>query len=119
MQIIRWHGQSSPQGQEIRAKMQQQGLRPYSWSNGPGDVYSPHTHSYEKVLYCIRGSIRFILPDQLDAAGNAVYVDLEPGDCMVLPAGVRHSALVSDKGVTCMEAARHVLPLGKSTKYAV
>ena len=115
MQIIRWHGQSPPQGQAIRAKMQQQGLRPYSWSNEPGDVYAPHTHSYEKVLYCIRGSIRFILPDQLDATGNAVYVDLEPGDCMVLPAGVRHGAQVSARGVTCMEAARHAMPLAEKT----
>lgn len=119
MQIIRWHGQSPPQEQEICARMQQQGLRAYSWSNKPGDVYSPHTHSYEKVLYCIRGSIRFILPDQLDTAGNAVYVDLEPGDCMVLPAGVRHSARVSDRGVTCMEAARHTIPLTRKTNYVV
>ncbi|GCE26625.1 hypothetical protein KDA_21090 [Dictyobacter alpinus] len=106
MQIIRWHGQAPPQERELCRKMQSQGLQPYSWSNAPGDTYSPHTHSYEKVLYCVRGSIRFILPDQLDEAGLALYVDLEPGDCMLLPAGVRHSAQVSSMGVTCLEAAR-------------
>ena len=33
----------------------------YAWSNGPGDRYAPHTHSYEKVLYCVDGSITFLV----------------------------------------------------------
>ena len=33
----------------------------YSWSNGPGDRYAPHSHGYEKVLYCVDGSITFVL----------------------------------------------------------
>ncbi|GER87949.1 hypothetical protein KDW_21110 [Dictyobacter vulcani] len=107
MQIIRWHGPVPPEEQDLCKKMHLQGLQPYLWSNAPGDTYSPHTHSYEKVLYCVRGSIRFTLPDQLDENGMAFYADLEPGDCMLLPAGIRHSAQVSSRGVTCLEAARH------------
>lgn len=102
MQIIRWQG-TTPQEQELRSRMQQQGLSPYSWSNGPYDTYSVHSHSYEKVLYCVRGSIRFILPDQPESERN---IDLTPGDCMILPAGVRHSAEVGPQGVTCLEATR-------------
>ncbi|MBO0797017.1 MAG: cupin domain-containing protein, partial [Ktedonobacteraceae bacterium] len=79
---------------------------PYTWSNGPGERYSVHSHSYTKVLYCVSGSIRFVLPDRLDEKGEASAIDLGPGDCMVLPAGVRHSALVGRQGVTCLEAAR-------------
>lgn len=107
MQIIRWHSQTPPQRQDLCNTMHLQGLHPYSWSNAPGDTYSPHTHNYEKVLYCVQGSIRFILPDQLDTSGVAIYADLMPGDCMILPAGIRHSAQVSDLGVTCLEAARN------------
>ncbi len=107
MQIIRWQEQTSPQEQELRKRMQQEGLSPYTWSNAPGDYYAAHTHSYEKVLYCIRGSIRFILPDMLVESGNVDFIDLMPGDCMILPAGVRHSAQVGKQGVTCLEAARH------------
>ena len=106
MQVIRWQEEAPPQEQELRKRMQREGLSPYSWSNGPGDTYSVHSHQYEKVLYCVQGSIRFVLPDHLDA-GNKGAIDLAPGDCMVLPAGTRHSAQVGSQGVTCLEAARY------------
>jgi mannose-6-phosphate isomerase-like protein (cupin superfamily) len=103
MQVVRWQESTAPQEQELRKRMQQQGLSPYSWSNGPGDTYAVHSHSYEKVLYCVRGSIRFVLPDQPDTSKN---IDLTPGDCMILPVGMRHSASVGPQGVTCLEATR-------------
>ena len=64
MHIIRWQAPAPPQEHELRSDMQQQGLSPYSWSNGPYDTYAVHSHSYEKVLYCVSGSIRFTRPDQ-------------------------------------------------------
>jgi quercetin dioxygenase-like cupin family protein len=109
MQIIYWQGPTPPQEQTLRQHMQQQGLSPYTWSNGPGDYYSVHSHNYQKVLYCVKGSIRFILPDQHDESGVATYLDLSPGDCMILPAGVRHSAQVGPQGVTCLEAVQQVI----------
>jgi uncharacterized protein YjlB len=108
MQVIRWNQATLPQEQELRTRMQREGLMPYSWSNGPDDYYSLHAHSYEKVLYCVRGSIRFIIHNQ-PAIGDSKtedYVDLNPGDCMILPVGVRHSAQVGSRGVTCLEGAR-------------
>ena len=72
----------------------------YSWSNGPGDRYVPHTHNYEKVLYCIDGSITFLL----EADGR--QLDLKPGDRMVLPSGTVHSAVVGPAGCTCIEGRR-------------
>lgn len=108
MQIIRWQGATPLKEQELRQRMQQEGLAPYSWSNGPGDRYAVHSHNYEKVLYCVHGSIRFELPDKLDNSGAAEAVDLSPGDCMVLPANTAHSAVVGPQGVTCIEAARHI-----------
>jgi quercetin dioxygenase-like cupin family protein len=108
LQVIRWQENTVPAEQELRKRMQQAGLSPYTWSNGPGDQYAVHSHSYQKVLYCVRGSIRFILPDQIDSTGNPGVLDLQPGDCMLLPAGVRHSAQVGKQGVTCLEAASHI-----------
>jgi quercetin dioxygenase-like cupin family protein len=107
MQVIRWQEAALPQEQELRRRMQQEGLSPYSWSNGPGDSYAVHSHSYEKVLYCLHGSIRFTLPDMRDESGNMSAVDLAPGDCLILPAGTRHGALVGPQGVTCIEAPRY------------
>lgn len=109
MQIIRWQAEKLPQEQELRTRMRQNGLSPYAWSNSPGDYYAAHTHSYEKVLYCVRGSIRFILHGQTAEVIGEQKIDLKPGDCMILPAGVRHSAQVGPGGVTCLEAARHTI----------
>ena len=67
----------------------------YAWSNGPGDRYPEHTHSYEKVLYCVEGSITFNLRDR--------DIRLGPGDRMVLPPGIPHGATVGPQGCTCIE----------------
>jgi len=67
----------------------------YAWSNGPGDRYAEHTHPYEKVLYCVEGSIAFTLRDR--------DIRLQPGDRMVLPAGTSHAAVVGPQGCTCIE----------------
>ncbi|HEX6349783.1 MAG TPA: cupin domain-containing protein [Candidatus Dormibacteraeota bacterium] len=72
----------------------------YGWSNGPGDRYAAHRHGYEKVLYCVAGSITFRLEDE----GREIA--LEAGDRMVLPAGTRHSATVGPGGCECIEGRR-------------
>jgi len=105
MQVVRWQETAPPQEQELRKRMQEEGISPYAWSNGPGDTYSVHSHHCEKVLYCVQGSIRFVLPDH-PHIGNNGAIDLAPGDRMVLPSGTRHSAQVGSNGVTCLEAAR-------------
>ena len=72
----------------------------YSWSNGPGDRYAPHSHGYEKVLYCVDGSIAFVLEQEVRR------LELKAGDRMVLPAGTVHSAEVGPGGCTCIEGRR-------------
>jgi mannose-6-phosphate isomerase-like protein (cupin superfamily) len=104
IQIIHWQETTQPDEQLLRQRMQEQGLSPYTWSNEPYDTYAVHSHSYEKVLFCVRGSIRFVLHDVADTERN---IDLRPGDCMILPPSIRHSAQVGDQGVTCLEAARY------------
>jgi quercetin dioxygenase-like cupin family protein len=72
----------------------------YSWSNGPRDTYAAHSHPYEKVLYCVEGSISFTL------GSEGKRVDLSSGDRMVLPPGTVHSAVVGPRGCTCIEGKR-------------
>jgi quercetin dioxygenase-like cupin family protein len=72
----------------------------YSWSNGPHDRYAAHSHPYEKVLYCVEGSITFVLER------DGERVELNAGDRMVLPAGTVHSAVVGPTGCTCIEGKR-------------
>ena len=75
-----------------------EGLSPYQWSNGPNDVYSAHKHSYDKVIYVVRGSITFGLPE----AGQKLL--LKAGDRLDLPANTVHDAVVGPHGVVCLEA---------------
>ncbi|HEY8954125.1 MAG TPA: cupin domain-containing protein [Candidatus Dormibacteraeota bacterium] len=85
---------------ELMTRLRGEASSCYSWSNGPGDRYAPHSHGYEKVLYCVDGSITFVL----DAADERL--ELTPGDRMVLPAGTVHAAEVGPDGCTCIEGRR-------------
>jgi len=86
--------------EELMERLRSEATGCYSWSNGPGDRYAPHSHSYEKVLYCVAGSITFVLE------AEARRLELKPGDRMVLPAGTVHSAEVWPAGCTCIEGKR-------------
>lgn len=98
--VSRWDGAAPPTETELAERFAAEGLRPYSWSNGPGDTYQPHSHTYHKVLYCLRGSIVFrVLPEGTD-------YDLQAGDRLDLPPRTQHAAIVGSAGVTCLEAAR-------------
>jgi cupin superfamily acireductone dioxygenase involved in methionine salvage len=71
--------------------MTDEGLDPYSWSNGPYDVYSPHSHAYNKVIFVVHGSITFGLPE----LGR--QLTLQAGDRLDLPAGIAHDARVGTR----------------------
>jgi quercetin dioxygenase-like cupin family protein len=94
--VTRWDGPAPPGDEAILDRYRQEGLSPYRWGNGPGDRYSTHTHSYDKVLYCATGSITFV------ADGDPI--PLEAGDRLDLPAGTPHSAIVGPRGCSCYEA---------------
>ena len=96
--ITPWSSPESVTEEVLRQSLAAENLDPYTWSNGPGDSYSAHSHSYNKVIYVVRGSITFGLP-----AENRT-IALNPGDRLDLPAGVVHEAIVGADGVVCLEA---------------
>jgi quercetin dioxygenase-like cupin family protein len=87
--------------EDLMTRLRREATGCYSWSNGPGDRYAPHSHTYEKVLYCVDGSITFVLE-----AEDAKRIELRAGDRMVLPPGTIHSAVVGPAGCTCIEGKR-------------
>jgi quercetin dioxygenase-like cupin family protein len=97
-QVTPWAESTSPAESTLRQLMTDDGLRPYAWSNGPHDVYAAHSHGYDKVIYVVRGSITFGLP-QLGQ-----QLALNAGDRLDLPAGIVHNAVVGPQGVVCLEA---------------
>jgi quercetin dioxygenase-like cupin family protein len=85
---------------EVMAAMRTEGLVPRRWSNPPGDTYAPHTHAYHKVLYCIRGSIHFVLTRE------GTSIEICAGDRLDIDPHTEHSASVGPEGVVCLEASR-------------
>ena len=96
--VTPWADSVSPTQSTLWQLMSDEGLNPYSWSNGPFDVYSAHSHSYNKVIYVVQGSITFGLPDL------GKQLTLKAGDRLDLPAGTVHDAQVGAQGVVCLEA---------------
>jgi quercetin dioxygenase-like cupin family protein len=95
-----WRAAEPPTEPAILQAFAAEGLRPYRWSNGPGDVYAAHSHPYHKVIMVVGGSITFGFPDGGQAA------TLVAGDRLELPPGVAHDAVVGAHGVVCLEAHR-------------
>jgi mannose-6-phosphate isomerase-like protein (cupin superfamily) len=98
--VTPWEESEAPTQSALWRFMTGEGLLPYSWSNGPFDIYTAHTHSYEKVVYVVEGSITFGLPE------FGYQVTLKAGDRLDLPAGTVHEARVGAQGVVCLEAHR-------------
>jgi quercetin dioxygenase-like cupin family protein len=84
----------------VLATFERERLTPHRWSNAPGDTYARHRHTYDKVLYCLRGSITFRVSD----AGD---ITVAPGDRLDIEPATEHAAIVGPEGVECIEAARN------------
>lgn len=94
--VARVHRHAGPDDAEAAAGLLRRGgLQPREWSNGPGDRYGWHEHAYDKLLYCVDGSITFHTHD-----GD---FSLAAGDRLEIPAGTQHAATVGTAGVRCVE----------------
>ena len=49
--VTPWSESAAPTQSTLWQRMAQEGLSPYSWSNGPFDVYAAHSHSYNKASH--------------------------------------------------------------------
>ncbi|HEX8997874.1 MAG TPA: cupin domain-containing protein [Ktedonobacterales bacterium] len=100
--LTRWPGAEPPTSAALRESLRREPRSFSTWSNGPGDTYAAHAHSYDKLLVCLRGSVTFTLP------GTGERLDMRPGDRLFLPAQTTHGAIVGPAGVECAEA--HLTP---------
>ena len=97
--ITPWPGDKPPSEAELEARSNASGCHGTGGPTPPGDRYGAHSHPYHKLLYCARGSIRFLV----EPGGQ--QLDLSPGDRLDIPPGATHSAIVGPQGVACVEAA--------------
>jgi quercetin dioxygenase-like cupin family protein len=97
-EVMRWQGSEPPDADALRAALRHEPHAYTYWSNGPGDVYAPHSHDYDKSLVCLRGAIVFTLPT------TGERLEMAAGDRLSLPAHTPHGAVVGPAGVECAEA---------------
>lgn len=69
---------------KIRARLEQEGLRPYRFEMMPGDRYGDHAHQEAEIRWVVSGRMR------ISVQGEEII--LEPGDRLDLAANVVHSA---------------------------
>jgi quercetin dioxygenase-like cupin family protein len=98
LRVLKWQEPQPPTESNIQAKIRAENLRGYTWSNGPLDEYSAHTHAYDKILYVLSGSIIWILLQTNE------QIETRAGDRIALPRGTVHAARVGAQGVVCFEA---------------
>lgn len=98
--VERWNKENPPSESEVLDMVEEKGFSGYQWSNSPGDVYGAHRHSYDKIIFILRGSITFGLP------AERVQVKLNVGDRLDLPKDTLHDAVVGPMGVSCLEVHR-------------
>jgi uncharacterized cupin superfamily protein len=98
--VKRWTWNKTLSEMAILHHMEREGLETQRWKNEPGTKYQAQAYNFEKVILIMRGSITYRLPE------TGEQVSLNPGDRLVLPAGLKHEAVVGPMGVVCLEGHR-------------
>jgi quercetin dioxygenase-like cupin family protein len=95
---ILWSGDGAPQEAALRARLEREGFRVFTWRDAPGATYSAHSHDHDESLWVVEGQITF------DAAGEQLR--LGPGDRLMLPQGTTHTAQAGPRGATYLIGER-------------
>ena len=69
---------------DLREKLSSEGFSIFSWQDGPGAYYSPHSHPHDEYIVVHSGEIVF----QIDGEDMLVTA----GDALDLPAETVHAA---------------------------
>ena len=99
VRVARWRGGHHPTLEKITQRMREERLRPYVWVNAPNYRYPVRSHGYDKVLYCVQGSLEIMLPV------TRQRITLQAGDRIELPRGVRYGVIVGPLGAQCVEGS--------------
>ncbi len=100
IQIERWSEDASPDAEQLKATLRDEGYSVFQWSDAPGTKYGPHAHPEDQSHWSLSGTLEL-------RVGHETYT-LRAGDRDYLPADTIHSAFVpGDQSVTYLIGARH------------
>jgi quercetin dioxygenase-like cupin family protein len=95
---IPWSAADPPNESALRDRLTAAGFEPTRWTDAPGATYAPHAHDHDESLWCLHGSIDFVI-------SGATY-SLTAGDRLQLPAGTVHAAKAGPGGATYLVGER-------------
>ena len=96
----RWSKHYESAEEELVGLLRLKNIKAERWTAEAGEEFAPHSHEYDKQLWCAEGSI------VLRISGK--NYSLQPGDALDLPANTIHEATTGLTGVVCYEA--HLTP---------
>jgi quercetin dioxygenase-like cupin family protein len=95
--VKRWMWEKTLSEAAILRHMETEGMKAHRVKNESGQKYLAQRHEYAKIIYVIRGSITYRIPESGEEA------TLHPGDKLEIAAGVNHEAEVGPYGVVYLE----------------
>jgi len=86
IEVERWSVTSSPEPDELKSRLRDEGYSVFQWSDAPGTKYGPHSHAEDQSHWILSGELEL-------RVGHETYT-LRAGDRDFLPANTVHSAFV-------------------------
>jgi mannose-6-phosphate isomerase-like protein (cupin superfamily) len=90
LERIPWRASDAPGEQTLRRTLEDEGFEVVTWRDRCNWTYEPHAHEHDESLWVLRGRI------VLKVAGEDI--SLGPGDRLMLPKEVVHTADVGPDG---------------------
>ena len=75
---------------DIKKAVTEEGFSPVLVTDSPGFVYEEHHHKETKLLACLKGTMNVVV--------NREPLVFEPGDKLIIPGNIHHSAVVGTDG---------------------
>jgi quercetin dioxygenase-like cupin family protein len=100
--VQKWAGGSGLTKTAIQHLIQTEGLKPFTWTGLPGNVYYLRRLPYCRILWVAEGSMIVELSEE------GRHIKLEKGDRLEIPPGMPHQIMVGSKGMVCVEAQRRL-----------
>ena len=98
LERIPWAADAPVDAAELQRRLEADGFEVWSWTDGPGASYAPHSHDHDESLWVLEGEITF-------GVGRREY-RLSPGDRLMLPGGTVHTARAGAAGATYLIGER-------------
>jgi quercetin dioxygenase-like cupin family protein len=86
IEVEYWDEAEQPDARTLRRRMELEGYSVFEWSDRPGTVYAPHSHTEDQSHWIVSGALTLIVEDE--------EYTLRAGDRDFLLAGTVHEARI-------------------------